>query len=107
MGEGRSGPMGVDLSVWRRWSMEIPVALAEDKEIFMVLICLSMKLLDLGYRGEEVMWSIPCMESNFEKGSEEKGVHFWRKMTRECPFVSKGLVSIVSSCDRSWNELCK
>ena len=53
--------------------MEIPASYAVDKAVFMVLICLSMKPLDLGYRGEEVMWSIPCVERNFENGSEEKG----------------------------------
>ena len=40
--------MGVDLSVWRRWLMEIPDALAVDREVFMVLICHSIKPLDLG-----------------------------------------------------------
>ena len=48
MGEGRLGPMGVDLSVWRRWSMEIPDALAVVREVFMVLIWCSMNPLDLG-----------------------------------------------------------
>ena len=40
--------MGVDLIVWRRWSMEIPDVLAVDREVFMVLIWHSMKPLDLG-----------------------------------------------------------
>ena len=47
MGEGILGPMGVDLSVWW-WSLEIPDALAVDREVFMVLIFCSIKPLDLG-----------------------------------------------------------
>ena len=30
--------MGVDLSVWRRWSMEISDVFVVDREVFMVLI---------------------------------------------------------------------
>ena len=60
-GEGRLGPMGVDWSVWRRWSMEMPDDLVVDREVFMVLICHSIKPLDLGYKGEVVMWSMPCV----------------------------------------------
>ena len=47
-GEGRLGPIGVDLGVWRRWSMEVPKALAVDREVFMVLIWCSIMPLDLG-----------------------------------------------------------
>ena len=43
------------------------------KEVFIVLIWHSMNPLDLGWRGDEVKWSIPCVDKNFEKGSEEKG----------------------------------
>ena len=38
MGEGRLGPIGVYLSVWSSWSMEVPQALVVDKEVFIVLI---------------------------------------------------------------------
>ena len=48
MGEGRLGPMGVEQSVWRRWSIDIPEDFAVVSEVLMVLICLSMKPLDLG-----------------------------------------------------------
>ena len=53
--------------------MEIPDDLAVDREVFMVLICHSIKPLDLGYKDEQVMSSIPCDEGNWEKGSEENG----------------------------------
>ena len=73
MGEGRFGPTGVHLSVWKRWSMEVPEALAVDSGVFIVLIWHYMKSLDLGYMVDEVKWSIPCVDKNLEKGSEEKG----------------------------------
>ena len=53
-GEGRLGPIGIDLNVWSRCSMEVPEALAVDREVFIVLIWHSIKSLDLGYRGNEV-----------------------------------------------------
>ena len=46
-GKGRLGPMGVDRSVWRRWSIDIPEDFAVVSDVLMALICLSMKLLDL------------------------------------------------------------
>ena len=48
MEEGRLGPMGMEQSVWRRWSMEIPDDLVVVTEVFMVIICHSIKPLDLG-----------------------------------------------------------
>ena len=47
-GEGKIGPMGVDLSVCSRLSMEILGAFAVDREVHIVLIWHSMKPLDLG-----------------------------------------------------------
>ena len=32
-----------------------------------------MNPLDFEYRWDEVKWSIPCVDKNLEKGSEEKG----------------------------------
>ena len=43
------------------------------KTVFMVLIYHSMKPFDLGYKGDEVMWSMAWDDKNCEKGSEEKG----------------------------------
>ena len=43
------------------------------KDVFMVLICLSMKPFDLGYKGDEVMWSMAWDDKNCKKGPEEKG----------------------------------
>ena len=40
--------MGVDIRVWNRLSIEIPEALVMVREIFIVLIWHSMKLLDFG-----------------------------------------------------------
>ena len=53
--------------------MEVFDACAVAKEVFMVLICLSIKPFDLGYKGDEVMWSMACDVKNCEKGSDEKG----------------------------------
>ena len=39
---------GVDLSVWRRWSIDIPDALAVDREVFIILIWHSKRPLTLG-----------------------------------------------------------
>ena len=47
-GEGRLGPMGVKWSVWRRWSTDIPEDFAVVSDVLMVLICLSIKPLNLG-----------------------------------------------------------
>ena len=72
-GEGRLGPMGVECSVCNMWSKDKLDDWAVVKEVFMVLICLSMKPFDLGYKGDEVMWSMPWDDKNYEKGSDEKG----------------------------------
>ena len=37
-----------NMSVWRRWLMDIPDDLAVVSEVLMVLICHSIKPLDLG-----------------------------------------------------------
>ena len=50
--------MGVDLRLMRRSSSDLPEEFAVAKAIFMVLTCRSMKPLALGYRGDEVMWSM-------------------------------------------------
>ena len=55
MGEDTLGPMGMEQSVWRTWSIDVPDGLAVVSEVLMGLICLSMKPLDLGQRGEDVM----------------------------------------------------
>ena len=47
-GEGRLGPMGVEQSVCNGWSIEMFDDWAVVKEVFIVLICLSMKPFDLG-----------------------------------------------------------
>ena len=53
--------------------MEVPDDLAVVSEVLMVLICHSMKPLDLEYRGEDIMWSMPGDERKWGKGSEENG----------------------------------
>ena len=55
------------------WSMGIFDGWAVVEEVFMVLICLSIKPFDLGYKGDEVIWSIACNDKNCEKGLDEKG----------------------------------
>ena len=67
-GEGRLGPMGVDQSVCRRWSMKMFEDWAVVKEVFIALICLSIKPFDFGYRGDEMIWSMACDDRNCEKG---------------------------------------
>ena len=65
--------MGVDLRLRRRSSRDLPEEFAVAKAVLIVLICHSMKPLDLGYRGDEVMWSIYWDARNFLKASEENG----------------------------------
>ena len=48
LGEGRCGPINVDLRLSRTSLSEIPDALALSQAILIVLICLLMKPLDLG-----------------------------------------------------------
>ena len=47
-GDGRCGPISVDLWLSSRLLIEIPEALAVFKAVLIFLIYLSMKLLDLG-----------------------------------------------------------
>ena len=72
-GEGRLGPMGVECNVCNMWSKDRLDDWEVVKDVFMVLICLSMKPFDLGYNGDEVMWSVAWDDKNCEKGSDEKG----------------------------------
>ena len=69
MGDGRLCSMGVEHSVWRRWSIDIPEDFVVVSEVLMVLICLSMKPL----RSEDVILSMPRDVRKWEKGSEENG----------------------------------
>ena len=91
-GEGKLGPMGVECNVCSRWSREVFDACAVAKDVFMVLTCLSIKPLDLGYKGDEVMWSMACDVKNCEKASDEKGVHCQKRNIGVCKIVKKGLV---------------
>ena len=52
---GKLGPIEVDLRVFIKWSIEIPEALAVVRAVFIVLVWHSMKPLDVGYWGEEVI----------------------------------------------------
>ena len=63
----------MDLRLRRRSSRDLPEEFAVAKAVLVVLICLSMKLLDLGYRGDEVMWSMYWEARNFWKASDENG----------------------------------
>ena len=47
--------MGINLTLRRRSSRDLPEEFTVAKAVLIVLICHSMKLLDLGYRGDEVM----------------------------------------------------
>ena len=72
-GEGKLGPMGVERNVSSSWLREVFDACVVAKDVFMVLPCLSIKPLDLGYKGDEVIWSMACDVKNCEKGCDEKG----------------------------------
>ena len=71
--------------------MEVFDACVVAKEVFMVLICLSIKPFDLGYKGNEVMWSMACNVNNCERGSDEKGVHCQKRNVGVCQSVKKVL----------------
>ena len=65
--------MAIDLKLRRRSLRDLPEEFAVAKAVLIVLICLLMKPLDLGYRGDEVMWFIYWDVRNFWKASEENG----------------------------------
>ena len=65
--------MGIDLRLRRRSSRDLPEECAVAKAVLIVLICHSMKPLDFGYRGDEVMWSVYWDARNFWKALEENG----------------------------------
>ena len=94
-GEGRLGPMGVERNVCNMWSKDKLDDWEVVKDVFMVLICHSMKPFDLGYKGEEVMWSMAWDDKNCEKGSEEKGGPLSEKKCLGMPNCEK------RSCKRS------
>ena len=63
--------MGIDLKLRRRSLRNLPEEFAVAKAVLIVLICLSMKPLDFGYRGDEVVWSMYWDARNFWTASEE------------------------------------
>ena len=93
-GEGKLGPMGVERNVCSRWSIEVLDACAVAREVFMVLICLSIKPFDLGYKGDGVMWSMACNVKNCEKGSDEKGGPLSEKKCGGLPNCGKIIIII-------------
>ena len=48
LGDGRWGPISVDLKLRRRSLRDLPEDLAVSKAVLIILICLSMKPFDLG-----------------------------------------------------------
>ena len=48
MGEGKLGPIGVDLMVLHKWSIEIPNAFVVARDVLTVLIWHSINPLDSG-----------------------------------------------------------
>ena len=66
--------MGIDLRLRRRSLSDLPEEFAVAKAVLIDLICCSMKLLDLGYRADEVMWSMYWDARNVWKALEENGV---------------------------------
>ena len=65
--------MGIDLRLRRRSLRDLPEEFAVAKAVLIVLICLLMKPLDLGYRSDEVMWYMYWDARNFWKALEENG----------------------------------
>ena len=60
--------MGIDLRLRRRSLRDLPEDFAVAKAVLIVLICLLMKPLDLGYRGDEVVWSMYWDAEEFLEG---------------------------------------
>ena len=73
MGEGKLAPIGVDLRVWIRWSIEIPYALAVVRKVFIVLIWHSMKPLDLGQRGMKLSGQCPGWTKIWKRVQRKRG----------------------------------
>ena len=64
LGDGKFGPIGLDLRLSKTSSKVLPDVVAVASDVFMVLTCLSMNPLDLGYCGEEVICSTLCVLMN-------------------------------------------
>ena len=73
VGRGKVASYGVECNVCNMRSKDRLDDWEVVKEVFIFLICLSMKPFDLGYKGDEVMWSMARDDKNCEKGSDEKG----------------------------------
>ena len=71
-GEGKFGPMEVEHNVCSRWSIEVLMLVQLLRRFYGSNLFL-YKPFDLGYKGDEVMWSMACDVKNCEKGSDEKG----------------------------------
>ena len=69
--------MGIDLRLMRRSSRDLPQEFAVAKAGLIVLTCLLMKPLDLGYRGDEVMLGI------FGGLLKKMGDHYLKRIFRE------------------------
>ena len=65
--------MGIDLKLRRRSLRDLPEDFAVSKAVLIVLICLSIKLVDLGQWGDDMMWSMYWDLRNFSRASEENG----------------------------------
>ena len=72
--------MGVDCRFSRRVSRGVPAAWVVLKAVLIVFTCLLMKSLDLGYRGNDVIWSICGLCMNLAKSADKKAVLFLVKM---------------------------
>ena len=84
--------MGVDLRLRRRSLRDLPEEFAVAKAVLIVLICHSMKSLDLGYRGDEVMWSMYWDVRNFGRLWKKMGGHYLKRIFWEGHIVKLNFV---------------
>ena len=66
-------PMGVDERLRSSASIGVPEACAVVMAVLMISFFLSMKPLDLGYIGDEVMCLMCCFKINLARSSAQKG----------------------------------
>ena len=71
--EGMLGPVGVEHRFRRSSSIDLPDSCVVLSAVLMVLTCHSIKSLDKGKWGKEVMWSMWLHCRSWESSSDVKG----------------------------------
>ena len=94
LGDGRFGPIGVDLKHNMRSSKVFPEAVAVASDVFMVLTCLSITPFDFGKWGDVVMWSTLWFNINLANVSEANSCPLSVVKLLGVPYCEKSCVNL-------------